>query len=380
METLHIQNFGPIRNVEINFGDLTFLIGPQASGKSLALEVLKLIKDRESILSTLENHSFAIDNDAKRILNAYFGEGMEKLWKPTSKLSLDGLSLTKTELKRTPQPQESSVFFVPAQRVICMDDGYPRNFNSFENDAPYVLREFSETLRTYMQSRSSDKSNIFPPVEKGKSIQASSFDASIFHNGEIHVSDTSSKKKFMLEVDGLEVPFMAWSAGQKEFMPLLLSFYCLTASPSKLRRREKYKIAVVEEPEMGLHPKAIESILLQLLQLIKEGYQVIVSTHSTLFLDFAWAFNTIKSRKGNNLDDALAKLFESTNNGHVNKLVKDIASKNVKTIYFDRNSKGKIWAKDISSLDVMSDSVDLAEWGGIMDFSTRANDVVSRFS
>ena len=40
---LTIRNFGPIREAEMDFGDLTFLIGPQASGKSLSLELLKLI-------------------------------------------------------------------------------------------------------------------------------------------------------------------------------------------------------------------------------------------------------------------------------------------------------------------------------------------------
>ena len=35
MNSLNIHNFGPIREVNLNFGDLTVLIGAQASGKSL---------------------------------------------------------------------------------------------------------------------------------------------------------------------------------------------------------------------------------------------------------------------------------------------------------------------------------------------------------
>ncbi len=30
MESLKIENFGPIGNVNVTFGDLTFLVGPQA--------------------------------------------------------------------------------------------------------------------------------------------------------------------------------------------------------------------------------------------------------------------------------------------------------------------------------------------------------------
>ena len=42
MKSLKIKNFGPIGNVDVKFGDLTFLVGPQASGKSLFWELLKL--------------------------------------------------------------------------------------------------------------------------------------------------------------------------------------------------------------------------------------------------------------------------------------------------------------------------------------------------
>ena len=42
MDNLKIQDFGPIADIDIRFGDLTFFIGPQASGKSIALETVKL--------------------------------------------------------------------------------------------------------------------------------------------------------------------------------------------------------------------------------------------------------------------------------------------------------------------------------------------------
>ena len=47
MKSLKIKNFGPIGNVDVKFGDLTFLVGPQASGKSLFLELLKYVIDKE---------------------------------------------------------------------------------------------------------------------------------------------------------------------------------------------------------------------------------------------------------------------------------------------------------------------------------------------
>ena len=46
MERLEVQSFGPIGKVSIEFGDLTLLIGPQASGKSIFLQLLKLLVDK----------------------------------------------------------------------------------------------------------------------------------------------------------------------------------------------------------------------------------------------------------------------------------------------------------------------------------------------
>lgn len=379
MDNLKIQNFGPIGNIDLSLGDLTFLIGPQASGKSLSLEVYKLIEDRDSILYTLENHSFSLDYDSAKILNAYFGEGMQKLWKDNTKLFLNDSRFKKNDLKGIPDKErESSVLFIPAQRVVCMENGYPKYFSNFEPDTPYVLREFSQLLRIYLQYGIATKSEIFPLKDSMESVISESINNSVFHDSEIKVSDFAGKKKFILNTDGLDVPFMAWSAGQKEFMPLLLGLNCISISPSKLQRRNRFKTVIIEEPEMGLHPKAIESVLLQILQILAAGYKIIVSTHSSLFLEFAWAFNNIKKGNGK-FERAMKKLFDFSEDVHFEKIIRNVLNKTVKTYYFNRTKpQGNIKALDISSLDVMSDSIDLAEWGGIMDFSTRVNDVVSK--
>ena len=64
-----VKNFGPIRKVDIELGDLTVLIGAQASGKSLFLQMFKLIKDRSAILKSLENYGFVVNNKLENLLN-----------------------------------------------------------------------------------------------------------------------------------------------------------------------------------------------------------------------------------------------------------------------------------------------------------------------
>ena len=42
---LKVENFGPIKHADIMFGSLTVFVGPQATGKSILLQLLKLLED-----------------------------------------------------------------------------------------------------------------------------------------------------------------------------------------------------------------------------------------------------------------------------------------------------------------------------------------------
>ena len=384
MEHLTIEELGPIGSVDISFGDLTFFVGPQASGKSLALEALKLAADRDSIIETLDRYNYILGHNAEKILNVYFGEGLTKLWRrEATRLVLDGQALTLPLLTKKPQEnKESSVFYVPAQRIVCMGDGYPRFFGDFTFTTPYVLREFTETLRTFVQFGLGNKRTVFPIQERLKTIQKRSFDDTIFHKGQVVMDEVAGQKKMLMAVDGINIPFMAWSAGQKEFMPLLLAFYCLSGPPSKVVKRDRYTTAIIEEPEMGLHPRAILSVLLQICELMQSGYRVIVSTHSSTMLEFAWAFNLLQKEAGHDkFPKALRALFEVGPDSSVGKMLRKITDKSVKTYYFSRRKEdGKVYARDISTLDVgMPDDMELSAWGGISEFSTRVNDVISEY-
>ncbi len=112
-----------------------------------------------------------------------------------------------------------------------------------------------------------------------------------------------------LSIGGMKLPFMTWSAGQKEFMPLLLAIYCLTGPPSSVVKRDDYKWVIIEEPEMGLHPKAIEAVIIEVIELIQQGYKVILSTHSSIFVDFAWALRSLSGLNDQAFKKAMCQLF-----------------------------------------------------------------------
>ena len=56
---LRIENLGPIRQAEVAFGDLTVIVGPQATGKSIFLQTLKLVLDSNHCQMIGKEASFA---------------------------------------------------------------------------------------------------------------------------------------------------------------------------------------------------------------------------------------------------------------------------------------------------------------------------------
>lgn len=56
--TLSIKNLAQINSGEVSFGDFTLIVGPQASGKSIFLQLLKIAIDGNHITNTLKTNGF----------------------------------------------------------------------------------------------------------------------------------------------------------------------------------------------------------------------------------------------------------------------------------------------------------------------------------
>lgn len=379
MQKLSVKNFGPIGEANVSFGDLTILVGAQASGKSLFLQLMKLLLDKTYILNTLERYNYVINKNPDNILTNYFGEGMADVWREDTSVATEHKSYKKNSLLGLSGAKEESLFYIPAQRILSIADGRPKNFMEFDVSTPYVLRAFSETLRLFFQNGMGKGRVLFPIKNRLKGSLRNSFDQSIFHGGQVSIDERSGQKKMRMEIDGMNIPFMTWSAGQKEFMPLLMAFYCLSGPPSQIVKKENFKYIVLEEPEMGLHPQAIKAIILQVLELIQSGYKVIISTHSSVFLEFAWAFNLLKNNSGENRIKALSEIFELENRGGgITDNLKGLFDKTIHTFYFARKDN-KVHSLNISTLSAYDENIDVAEWGGLSQFAGKTSEVVAKY-
>lgn len=380
---LSVSNLAQIREGTVEFGDFTLVVGGQASGKSIFLQLLKLLIDRRQIFDMMELHALNWNGQFNRMLDIYFGESMSGIWREETKVKLDKISYGSERLKSRKGTRESTkeekMFYVPAQRVVTMAQGWPRPFSSFELGDPYVIKSFSETLRVLMEKESAngqdDKDTIFPKSGRIHKSIRDQIDSSIFHGASVKIDTSSLRKRFLLHVGQSNLPFMTWSAGQKEFMPLLLSLHHLIV-PAKVSTRDKIEWVVIEEPEMGLHPRAIQTVMLLCLELISRGYKIVMSTHSPVLLELVWAVQNIKDVNG--LPDALYDLFSLRKGAFPGDLFKKaIEEKVFKSYYFQRRDDG-VHIKDISTLDAGSDDPAISNWGGLTEFAGRAAEVVSK--
>lgn len=382
-ENFKVKDFGPIKNVDVKIADLTILIGPQASGKSLFLELFKLVKDHDNIVSTLKKYNYILGKSPTLSLpEYYFGEGLSSLITESTRVIANGQNttgrLTSTNIKQGTVTHDS-VFYVPAQRILSIADGRPKNFMEFDLSTPYVLRVFSETLRVFIQGGLGNPDVIFPMKLRLKNSIKDSINSSIFHNGKVVIDQSGGQRKMKLSIGGMKLPFMTWSAGQKEFMPLLLAIYCLTGPTSSVVRRDDYKWVIIEEPEMGLHPKAIETVILEIMELLQQGYRVIISTHSTIFIDFAWCLRALSGLPNQQFKKAMCKLFNINNDAKGKSIFSDLQSKHVNVYYFDTKNGEGVESTNISSLDLMDENQIISEWGGLSSFATLASEIVSEY-
>lgn len=374
MERIQLASLGQIREADISFGDLTVLVGEQASGKSILLQLVKLILDSGDITQTLKKHGFDWQKKAENFLSLYFGEGMQTIWNPDeTKVTVDKVDFT-PQKALSKRKKDENLFLIPAHRVVTLKDGWPRAFTDYATSDPYVVKEFSEQLRLLMEAGlGSGERAIFPQEGRMNKTLRDVIGKSIFGDAKIRLDRSGLRKRIVLDIAGSQLPFMVWSTGQREFTPLLLGLYWLMPS-GKARKKDKINWVIIEEPEMGLHPQAISALLTVFLELMRRDYKVIVSTHSAQVLELVWTIQYLVKARAEPVQ--LLRVLDLRSNHFSKPLAETVFKKTFKTYYFSRQDK-IVNVKDISTLDAEDPDEAISDFGGLTAFSTKASEVVS---
>jgi len=374
VQRIRCKNIGPISGAEVTLGDLTVLVGPQATGKSVFLQILKLILDFPSIQAELRRFNIDWHGDPQSFFELYFGDGMGDLWEEKSELVVDDVNSPLPQFAKAAKNRrkDEHLFFIPAQRVMSLRDGLTRPFTDYRAGDPFALREFSEKLHGLVQNEFGKDLALFPKANRLSASLREPLVEHVFGGFRLNVDAEAFQKRIVLSPEkGKSLPYLVWSAGQREFVPLLLGLYWLLP-PGKVSRRGKLEWVIIEELEMGLHPKAISATLSLVLELMSRGYRVCLSTHSPHVLDVVWGLRFLQDNGGTPKD--VLEMLGMKSATSTRKLAEAALGKTLKVYSFHRGAE----VVDISGLDPSAESKEEAGWGGLTEFSGRVGAVVAK--
>lgn len=373
MTVLRIRKFAHIEDASLEFGDLTVLVGAQGTGKSLVLQWLKTAFDGKQVLEALRDAGQDVSKTGS-LIDLIFGVGMGNAWTDESSVTLDGKAIRPANIGKRGTSEEQ-VFFIPAHRAMLISDGWAAPFQKLTAETPVVARLFSQNLFARFSARNSDR--LFPLERKLKKAYRDVIDEAVFHGGTIGLAqDVQHTKRLKLTHGDAQLPFMTWTAGQREFTPLLLGLYHLLPERKKLKEKA-IEWVIIEEPEMGLHPQAVSAVMLLVLDLLWRGYKVVLATHSPIILSVVWMLRRLQ--EANARPQLICDAFGVTPNQGLNNVAKAALKKKlaVYLMAFDPQDH-KVHAKDISSLDPADDNDDVSGWGGLIGFTSKYGEIVTR--
>ncbi|MBI2195001.1 MAG: ATP-binding protein [Planctomycetes bacterium] len=376
ISSLQMERIGQIVLADINFGDLTVLVGPQATGKSIFLQFLKLVADTGYVHDQLRKHGIDWNRSMPDFLDVYLGDGMQEIWRSGESPSAVTVDWNPEDAANLARPRhrtrKTSVFYIPAQRVLSLANGWPRPFSGFGSEDPFAVRDFSETFRILMEQELGRSEALFPKTNRLKKEYRHLLSQHIFGGFGLEVDRHGAQKRLVLRQSNTSksIPYMAWSAGQREFVPLLMGLYWLMPG-ARVKRRENLEWVIIEELEMGLHPSAISVVLLLVMELLWRGYRVCLSTHSPHVLDVVWALRTIHQHSAE--PDLFLDVFDVRKSEAMKGVARDVLKKRVEVYYFNRDGR----TRNISKLDPGSDDALEAGWGGLSEFSGRVASIVA---
>jgi hypothetical protein len=368
--TLSIRDFAQIAEADIALGDLTVLVGAQGTGKSLALQWLKVALDGHHVVRALKDAGHDV-KQTRTLIDLIFGVGMGAAWRDESSITFDGAKVDPAALKKG-RAEAERLFFIPAHRSMLISDGWASPFQKLPADVPVVARMFSQNLFDRFTARSAGP--LFPVTRKLKQAYRARIEEAVFHGGSVSLEqDAQHAKRLKLVHDKAQLPFMTWTAGQREFTPLLLGLYHLLPS-TKQAKQPGVDWVVIEEPEMGLHPEAINVVLLLVFDLLWRGYRVVLSTHSPHVLTAIWMLERLgRSADGWRL---LCKAFGLGTSASLRSVAEAVLQKDYRVHLLGFGKDRKVHSTDISSLDPDAPSAAEAEWGGLTGYSSRFGDAV----
>ncbi|MEJ5995179.1 AAA family ATPase [Pedobacter sp. Du54] len=273
IERIRVENFGPIKQIDIQIRDINVFIGTTSSGKSTVAKLIAIFQNKDILFRANWEKNRELPTNTliefRRLLVAYNID--YNIAKDTLiRYELDGLYCEISHgavISSTFSPYSSIIYtnpvYMPAERVFysTLSESI---FSLITNDVaiPRWLAEFGSRFEKARREIST--------------LDLSFLGASYgFENGEDVISLTN----------GDSIKLSQASSGIQSIVPLMVVLQAMTEFPNDIEKETSYDLFIVEEPEMNLFPSSQKLLLEFIIQRIKRcSDKVIITTHSPYIL------------------------------------------------------------------------------------------------
>lgn len=299
-ERLVIRDFGPIRSADIELRNLTVFVGPQATGKSLAAQVLYFLNSVGDFLDVIPPETQTAPQIVLEAMAWWFGNkpstyarsGSLLRWEPIPgderaaaeiRWNENGIELSPALVERLqtpPRPRRSSLslerVYMPGGRTLfSFLPSYTRAFSRAARDWPGYVQTFYEVLgyviRHLWETQSASPGRPISFLDQGWPVE--------FCNKRIETI-LKGHLRYGRDSVGLDIgrrrilSAMTVASGQMEIWPFWAVLEALFDSPLT-----DFQICI-EEPEAHLHPKAQRTVMEIIASLANVNLRFLLTTHS----------------------------------------------------------------------------------------------------